>query len=511
MIIAIAAVGARDLRCPTGPGEWCSLDSRADAQNLKDIARRLGCAPSLRAVTRHYVQSQLPLDDWRIPILEPALEFILAAKQKVDRLLFVATDQPDADDRFQADDTVDAAQLVADCVKRRFADRVAAVVPNFLVIARPSDRNDVASRLRAALTNAIPLDGHHTVYVLSKGGMPQVKDALRLAAFSLYGPALKVIEVAEPSSDHSGADAGRAYETGIGALARDAVRHSAIALVRAGHYAGARATLESFEASSWPIETLELLDLGSAHVNLDFESAALGHYDGSSEKWRIFGERPAHDALQRVAYVYFLIRLAIQQGRYADALFRLALLRESCKWQLTLIALGHAFAQYGLTDLLPIALLVHEHPRLAQSLQAHKSKPPETMTLGGADFWRICESRHKRTVENYAREIVGRRSETGQVFAVLDRQAFHNLRDLRNGLIHFPNGLTLRMLAAAVGNVPLRRIEDGAAEQLAVLEKWLDELRTILARLFSLQDRTMPDDPFPQLSRVIERQLLEAQ
>ena len=497
-VIVIATIGARDLRFPLGDGKWCSLDTpHGNANdNLRLVAERVGCEPTLRAVSSAILARPELEKDLKFPILEPGLDFVLR-NGPIDRLLMVSTDQPETEP-LRVNDTADTAKVLGRLCKSRYGDVIGQVEASFVELSEPND-SATYERLRSALATLALPRSNDTIVLLPTGGMPKVKDYLRLAAFYLFGLGTRVVEVLPPKPDISGADMGRPVETRE-PFVLEAIRQAAIVQVNRSDYQGALATLQGFAPESWPADVLDALAKASARMNLDFAEGALGHYD-DSPIWAVLGDRPDNDAFERVTEVYYQVELCLEQGRYADAIFRVTLFIEACAWQAALYGLGQDFDRYALDDRLPIPTLAVRHPRLSAQLKKEESDHGLQRPKGDKASWKVSNRRHRNVVFKYVGTLNTVPMET---FQLPTSGPLHLIVDMRHAAIHFPTGVTCQRVAEACGVTAMSAL----ALKSAVRTELFSLLEPKLAALGKLKGQTVRPNPYPVLNEALRQRLL---
>lgn len=326
MTEVIAIVGTNDLayelRDASG-SRWCPLGGRRSTpEDRLRIAEDIGAGePTLHGLS-NVILSRLDDDEVRkrlsMPMLEPALKSVIADVYKIDRVSLVVTDQQPA----HPDDTADVGRILGRLISEYRPDRIAAVDPARITLREhPQKYDHVYGVLRRELLSVLPVDEVGTLYVVLAGGIPASRDALRQHAFNLYRGKVTVIQVSEASQS--------AERLSPDPYMRDVIRQSAEDLVRFHQYGVALQVLEGAKKQSWPEEALSLLRIGADRVNLDFQSAAARKVSAEIRD-RIGSD--THRALSFVAEVRFLVEHLLEQRRYADALYRVALFWEFAVW-----------------------------------------------------------------------------------------------------------------------------------------------------------------------------------
>ena len=363
-VIVVASIGAQDIRCR--PEGGCRFYNPGDEGDAKVLGASLGCQENLRAIgqalyDRYKNDERKRSTDLRFPILAPALRYVIdeLAGEAIEQLLLVVTDQDD-NVRHRDKDTVFCGYLVKRLVADSWPDARQIKEVKFLIVEEAPHRADVMyGEMREEL---IGLDRDSArLYVLTTSGTPQINDGLRHGGINVFGDRCNVIQVDRPERDPGGVAEGAVRSVPLAPYFKDAIRRGAQALVDHDNFAGALDLLERFPKAEWSPVLFSLLEHAQARFNLDMQVAGEQARSVREEFKRtpdVVGNTgiqrylkalrgPANDPFGRMNEVRFLVDSALRNGRYADALFRVALFRESSESILSVAALGLEVGQYA--------------------------------------------------------------------------------------------------------------------------------------------------------------------
>ena len=488
-VIVVASIGAQDIRYR--PGGGCRFYNPGDESDAKVLGESLDCQGNLRAIGEklhdlYRDKKRERSTDLRFPILAPALRYVInkLAGDAIEQLLLVVTDQ-DADVGHRDKDTVFCGYLVERLVADSWSDaRIKNV--RFLEIEKAPHKADVMYRkMREEL---IKLDrDFDRLYVITTAGTPQINDGLRHGGINVFGNRCNVIQVDRPERDPDGAAEGEVRSVPLAPYFKDAIRRGAQALVDHDNFAGALDLLREFSMRDWPPVLFSLLEYAQARFNLDMHVA--GNHarsvrdefertpdvvsdTGIQDYLRVL-RGPAIDPFGRVNEVRFLVDSALRNGRYADALFRVALFQESSESILSVAALGLRVEEYANRPL-PHGIVAELDQELAEIGADRRGR-----------HWSLISRKDRQSVLNFALQL-----KTEEVWRETARMlcgpVFQKLVRLRNDVIHKAAGVSRNTISEIVTPAKLTGC-----------------LRDIANGLAQCLGRNMPDDPYPRLRTAI--------
>lgn len=137
----------------------------------------------------------------RYPILKPALEMLTADNNNAVQLIFIYTDQENADERFRKNDTIEYAYILEKLIKEDFPT---INVDNFLVFKEVTDLDYQFNQFESYLNrrgdkNKVSLidnDNINEIYLMAQGGIDQINTAITLKLIEHF-PNLKLLQKKE--------------------------------------------------------------------------------------------------------------------------------------------------------------------------------------------------------------------------------------------------------------------------------------------------------------------------
>lgn len=512
--IVVAMIGSRDVRYKLPledkfrlgtprvdyPDVVKSLWGRPnpDAENLRDISEKL------LNLYRDQDDVNVTNDTLELPILQPALDYILDYNDRIDILILIVTDQPGIS--HNRDDTIHCGELIEQLIQARLGrDRIASIEKE--VFRDPPNQSDRMYRtVRTLLQRKI--NGDDKLFVLPSSGTPAISAALTHAGMNLYGQRCTAVQVDRPANDPTGATPGNAHALTLTPYLMDAVRLGAKELIKHGNYSGALDVLERF--GTWPDGLFDLLKHARARVNLHRGGArkhAASIIKGGIIKTPRLGavlQLPqGHFAtLGYTNELRFLVDAALDQERYADALFRIIQFHESCR---SIFSIGMLVSGYdGFNE----HVMDYLKGRLSKSLTRCRRvleerlreitnwKPPRQ------GWWKVTDTATKNAVFDSAKgEAVLRCQACQKAKDLIENRVFYNpdtepdLAKVRNQAIHTPGGVSRAIIESTVrGCVP----EGFDSEPLEYLKNLLDE---IINNLYACFDQTRSENPYPVLQQ----------
>ena len=512
MKLVVASVGVRDIRYRHDCTDHYRLGKKDQSEDCAIVAGQLWQCPedaqmNIRAISKEiFCRVNTHRLDLKTPILTPALNYIFKNECQIDKLILIVTDQ--SHPVFRTQDTIYCGELIA---HRLSSDkRIRQGVELFRISNDPHRSDHVYPIVREMLMdNADDVD---RFYAFTQPSIPAISEGLRHAGRNVFGDRCTVVSVDEPSDDKSGADEGTASKQSLEPFLKDAARLSARALIEHDNYAGALDVLEGFGASHWLKPLIFLLKHASARVNLARSQAKKAH----SKVEKYWPEMPKDlstslelpkgnlSALGYANEVRFLIESALDQERYADALFRIALFRESCE---AIFAIGWLFRNI---------------PEFGARIKYYQGDPPETgkpwiestsgldvvliplrissrqtRNIGGHKIggWPVSKPGVKRAIFKYAYDDCTA-PQWNSLKKVIGWEAFDCLKDLRDSAIHTPTGVSKGNIESCI-KVP----GECGEEPLMYLRRKLGE---IIDGLYDFFSGSPSDNPY----RVIKREML---
>ena len=417
-VIVIAALGVRDIRYkPEEPEEGGCFYNPGVASDAKELSGLLDCDNNLRAISQELYERYKKdkagrTARLRFPILRPALTWVLKEAGTIDKLLLVVTNQDDHVPQ-RVRDTVFCGDLLELLVRDHWKEnQIGDIKGRFVEIEKNPQLPDAVYELvRGKLVELENThDGAH-LYVLTSPGIPSIKDSLRHAGMNLFGKRCKVVQVDEPPTVDDGAAEGEVRTVALHPYIKDTVRRGAQVLAERDDFAGALAMLDDFGTKEWPPALFPLLEHAGARVNLDLHAAGARARDvrdrtkaGSdlvndqpTREYLCKLRGPATDPFGRVNEIRFLIEMALRNERYADALFRIGLFRESCESIFCVAALGLDVPRYANRP-----LRIGAVPDLDERLSCN-------VATTHRDHWTLVSRRDRQIVFEFARGQTGGR------------------------------------------------------------------------------------------------------
>ena len=480
-VIVVASIGNRDLTYRDATGNVRNPGVPRDATELA-TELGLGDAADLRPISeellRGYTGGSIAADCFEFPILRPGLEEVLRQVPQIDKLLMIVTDQTDP--KHRKSDTVHCGQLLAQSATVAFPGKVACADPRFLVVDADPQRPDVMYPLirqkLSALLAVVPDDA--VFYALASGGTAAIKDGLRHAAMNVFRDRCSVIQVDIPTRGPAGAARVVDWEPYLEDVARDGAQ----ALVEKGNFAGALDVLKAFPRGGWPNAAIHLLKHADARVSLRVGKARKEAQDAKTAMPRTFADldkalngvlikgRPKSD-IAKVNEVRFLVELALNQKRHADALVRIEQFRETARSVFSLGVLDDArfsFLDYVCAPV-PVGVVG------ACALRTGGSTLGNWLTINGAathgGYWTMRKDGDKEALFNFASAVAvvpgaAHAAERRTLVQALQHEYFRNLADVRNRSIHTTDGVSESSITRVVSLDDLRAHLENTATAL---------------------------------------------
>jgi len=131
----------------------------------------------------------------KYPILKPALELLTVNSYEELQLIFIATDQENAKERFRKSDTIEYADILEKLIKEDFP---AINVDNFVVFKEVTDLDYQFNQFQSDLKKASLIDNNEIeeVYLMAQGGIDQINTAITLKLIEHF-PNLKLLQKKE--------------------------------------------------------------------------------------------------------------------------------------------------------------------------------------------------------------------------------------------------------------------------------------------------------------------------
>lgn len=516
--IVVAMVGSRDVRYKLPLEDRFRLGGNTPRADYPDVVTSLWGHPNpdaenLRAISEKLLNLYRDQDDVNVtndtlelPILQPALDYILDYNDRIDILILIVTDQPGIS--HNRDDTIHCGELIEQLIQARLGrDRIASIEKE--VFRDPPNQSDRMYRtVRTLLQRKI--GGDDKLFVLPSSGTPAISAALTHAGMNLYDQRCTAVQVDRPATDPTGATPGNAHALTPTPYLMDAVRLGAKELIKHGNYSGALDVLERF--GTWPDRLFDLLKHARARVNLHRRGAsehAAPIITGGIIKTPRLGAvlqlpRGSFATLGYTNELRFLIDAALDQERYADALFRIIQFHESCR---SIFSIGMLVSDY---DRFNEHVMDYLKGKISTSLTSNREVLEGrlreiTNWEPWQGWWKVTDTAAKNAVFDSAKnEAVLGCQACQNAKDLIEHRVFYNpdtkldLAKVRNEAIHTPGGVSRAIIENTVrGYVP-----DGSdSEPLEYLKTLLDE---IINNLYACFDQTRSENPYP----VLEQEML---
>lgn len=518
--IVVAMVGSRDVRYKLPLEDTFRLggnNPRADYPAVVESlwGRSNPDAENLRAISERLLDRYRDPDDddvtndtLEFPILQPALDYILDHNEMIDILILIMTDQLGIP--HNRDDTIHCGELIEQLIQARFGrDRIASIEKE--VFRDPPNQSDRMYRtVRTLLQRKI--GGDDRLFVLPSSGTPAISAALPHAGMNLYGQRCTAVQVDRPANDPTGATPGNAHALTPTPYLMDAVRLGAKELIKHGNYSGALDVLERF--GTWPDGLFDLLKHARARVNLH-RGGARRHAEfiinGGIIRTSRLGAalqlpQGRFATLGYTNELRFLIYAALDQDRYADALFRIMQFHESCR---SIFSIGMLVSDF---DRFNEYIINYLNGKLSRSLTINRAMlEGELRRITDPEprqrWWKVTTKAAKNAVFDSAKSEAGRRCRACQnAKDLIESRVFDNpddpnrsgLNKVRNQAIHTPSGVS----RASIENTVRPCVREGDdSEPLEYLKNLLDE---IINNLYACFGQTRSENPYP----VLEQEML---
>lgn len=513
--IVVAMVGSRDVRYKLPledkfrlggsnpradyPEVVKSLWGRAnpDAENLRAISERL------LARYRDPDDDSVTNDTLEFPILQPALDYILDHNDRIDILILIVTDQRGIP--HSSNDTIHCGELLEKLIQARFgSDRIAAIEKE--VFRDPPNESDrMYHTVRSLLQSKVDVDDK--LFVLPSSGTPAISAAMTHAGMNLYGPRCKAVQVDQPPSDPTGATPGNAHALTQTPYLMDAVRLGAKELIKHGNYSGALDVLERF--GIWPDKLFNLLKHARARVNLH-RGGARSHAELITNDEIIDTRLGAALQLPKGRFatlgytneLRFLIYAALDQERYADALFRIIQFHESCR---SIFSIGMLVSDY---DRFNEHVMNYLDGKLSTSLTSNRKELEKNLRKitnwkPRQGWWKVGRKAKNAVFDSAVSEARRRCQACQNAKDLIENRVFYNsdnpnrsdLTKVRNRAIHTPSGVSRDIIEKTIrGYVP----DESDTEPLEYLKNLLEE---IINNLYACFDQIRSENPYPVLQR----------
>ena len=343
--------------------------------------------------------------------------------------------------------------------------------------------------------------------MLPSSGTPAISGALTHAGINLYDQRCTAVQVDRPASDPTGATPGNAHALTPTPYLMDAVRLGAKELIKHGNYSGALDVLKRF--GTWPDGLFDLLKHARARVNLH-RAGASKHADliinggiTVNERLRAALQLPRGPfaTLGYTNELRFLIHAALDQERYADALFRIIQFRESCR---SIFSIGMLVVNY---DMFNEHVMNYLKGKLSTSLTSNRvALEHKIQEITDWDprqgWWKVTDRAAKNAVFDSAMSEADRRCQACRnARDLIENRVFYNpdteidLAKVRNQAIHTPGGVSRAIIENTVrGYVP----EGVDSKPLEYLKNLLED---IINNLYACFDQTRSENPYPILQQ----------
>ena len=509
--IVVAMVGSRDVRYKLPLEDRFRLGGNTPRADYSDVVKSLWGRPNpdaenLRAISerlldryRDQYDDNVTNETLEFPILQPALDYILDHNERIDILILIVTDQPGIS--HNRDDTIHCGELIEQLIQARF-DRIASIEKE--VFRDPPNESDRMYRaVRTLLRRKIK--GEDKLFVLPSSGTPAISGALTHAGINLYDQRCTAVQVDRPANDPTGATPGNAHALTPTPYLMDAVRLGAKELIKHGNYSGALDVLKRF--GTWPDGLFDLLMHACARVNLH-RAGASKHADliinggiTVNERLRAALQLPRGPfaTLGYTNELRFLIYAALDQERYADALFRIIQFHESCR---SIFSIGMLVPDY---DRFNDHVMNYLRGNLSTSLTSHRGMLEERLqkiVKPRQGRWKVTDRAAKNAVFDSAMSEADRRCQACRnAKGLIENRVFYNpdtkldLAKARNQAIHTPGGVS----RAIIENAVREYVPDGSgSEPLEYLKNLLEE---IINNLYACFEQNPSKNPYPILQK----------
>jgi len=121
------------------------------------------------------------------PIIEPAVNYVLSGATEIDRVFFITTDQPDADDFYKNKDTLFLGQIAEKYLKARYGQKIKN--PYQIKISGNLTYYDEMYELITDKLNGGEFkfnENDYKVYLLAQGGIDAINTALLLKSIEKF-------------------------------------------------------------------------------------------------------------------------------------------------------------------------------------------------------------------------------------------------------------------------------------------------------------------------------------
>lgn len=204
-IHAVFTLGLRDVRYNVGTDTEprflsCDFKGNEDAE----LAAYLHCDNGARFITLklHERVKANPHDEsgrFRLPIITPCLEYLVkeAETERLETILFVVTDQPEAEPK-RITDTVNMASLCEELLQTTCLANSSVEFGTLVVGADPDQYVSAYRQIGRQLPSLLPLRAGDRCYMFLSAGIQAVAQALRQHGLRLYEEAWIPCQVKEP-------------------------------------------------------------------------------------------------------------------------------------------------------------------------------------------------------------------------------------------------------------------------------------------------------------------------
>lgn len=133
------------------------------------------------------------------PIIKPIIEFVLNEAGSISKIIFVATDQTDAEERFTKNDTLYLSSILESLIKKDFSvDEKSPGIEfdEYTIFEKASDIDYLYDHFLTELKGKVFFDddeGDINLYFASQGGIDQINQALQLRLIERY-PDISIVE-----------------------------------------------------------------------------------------------------------------------------------------------------------------------------------------------------------------------------------------------------------------------------------------------------------------------------